>query len=77
MCMWIQQVWINMSIGIIVEHCDKFVVVSSVITYILILLSYWYHSIFLTYLTLCAFSISLMFMFMLGIKQNSKLDGDQ
>lgn len=66
-----------MSIGIIVEHCDKFAVVSTVITYILILLSYWYHLIFLTYLTLCTFSISLMFMFMLGIKQNSKLDGDQ
>jgi len=66
-----------MSIGIIVEHCDKFVVVSSVITYILILLSYWYHSIFLTYLTLCTFSISLMIVFMLGIIQYSKLDGDQ
>jgi len=66
-----------MSIGIIVEHCDKFVVVSTVITYILILLSYCYHSIFLTYLTLCTFSISLMFIFMLGIKQNSYLDGDQ
>ena len=73
MCMWIQQVWINMSIGIIVEHCGKFAVVSSVITYILIFLSYWYHSIFLTYLTLCAFSISLMFMFMLGIKQASEV----
>jgi hypothetical protein len=66
-----------MSIGIIVEQCDKFAVVSTVITYILIFLSYWYHSIFLTYLTLYTFSISLMFMFMLGIKQNSKLDGDQ
>jgi len=66
-----------MSIGIIVEHCGKFAVVSSAITYILILLSYWYQSIFLTYLTLCAFSISLMIMFMLGIKQYSKLDGDQ
>ena len=66
-----------MSIGIIVEYCDKFAVVSTVITYILILLSYWYHSIFLTYLTLCTFNISLMFMFILGIKQNSKLDGDQ
>lgn len=66
-----------MSIGIIVEHCGKFTVVSSVITYILILLSYWYHSIFLTYLTLCAFSISLMIVFMLGIIQYSKLDGDQ
>ncbi len=66
-----------MSIGIIVEHCEKFVVVSIAITYILILLSYWYHSIFLTYLTLCTFSISLMIMFMLGIKQNSYLDGDQ
>ena len=66
-----------MSIGIIVEHCEKFVVVSTPITYILILLSYWYHSLFLTYLTLCTFSISLMIMFMLGIKQNSYLDGDQ
>ena len=66
-----------MSIGIIVEHCGKFTVVSSVITYILIFLSYWYHSLSLTYLTLYTFSISLMFMFMLGIKQNSKLDGDQ
>ena len=66
-----------MSIGIIVEHCDKFAVVTTAITYILILLSYWYQSIFLTYLTLCAFSISLMIMFMLGIIQNSKLDGDQ
>ena len=66
-----------MSIGIIVEHCGKFAVVSSVITYILILLSYWYQSIFLTYLTLCAFSISLMIVFMLGISQYSKLDGDQ
>ena len=73
-----------MSIGIIVEHCDKFIVVSTAITYILILLSYWYHSLFLTYLTLYTFSISLMiisislmFMFMLGIKQNSYLDGEQ
>ena len=66
-----------MSNGIIVEHCGKFAVVSSVITYILILLSYWYQSIFLTYLTLYAFSISLIFMFMLGIRQYSKLDGDQ
>ena len=66
-----------MSNGIIVEHCGKFALVSSVITYILILLSYWYQSIFLTYLTLCAFSISLMIVFMLGISQYSKLDGDQ
>ncbi len=66
-----------MSIGIIIEHCDKFVVVSFAITYILILLSYWYHSIFLTYLTLCTFSISLMIMSIFGIKQNSYLDGDQ
>ena len=64
-----------MSIGIIVEHCDKFAVVSTVITYILILLSYWYHSLFLTYITLCTFSISLIFMFMIGIKQCIELKG--
>ena len=64
-----------MSIGIIVEHCDKFAVVTTAITYILILLSYWYHSLFLTYITLCTFSISLIFMFMIGIKQCIELKG--
>jgi hypothetical protein len=65
-----------MSNGIFVEHCDKFAVVSSAITYILIFLSRWFQSLFLTFITLSMFSISLIIMFMLGIKQYGELDGD-
>lgn len=66
---------IYMVFDFIINHCGKFTVSISAITYLLIVLMHCYHDLILTYITLCTFSISLIFMFMIGIKQCIELKG--